>query len=158
MQVLVNVSANGNVEKRAMAVLKIELLGAPVLRQRAAEVEAVDDEVRRLVRDMFDTMYAANGQGLAAPQVGVSRRIIVVDVPNSESPAFALINPRVVEQSKETSRVEEGCLSIPGVSEVVERPSKVVVEGLNTEGSPVRIEAHGDLARCLQHEIDHLDG
>jgi peptide deformylase len=141
-----------------MAVLKIEMLGAPVLRQRAAEVEAVDDDVRRLVRDMFDTMYAANGQGLAAPQVGVSRRIIVVDVPNSESPAFALINPRVVEQSKETSRAEEGCLSIPGVSEVVERPSKVVVEGLNTEGSPVRIEADGDLARCLQHEIDHLDG
>jgi len=141
-----------------MAVLKIELLGAPVLRQRAAEVEAVDDDVRRLIRDMFDTMYAANGQGLAAPQVGVSRRIIVVDVPNSDTPAFALVNPRIVEQSKETARAEEGCLSIPGVSDVVERPAKVVVEGLDTDGAPVRIEADGDLARCLQHEIDHLDG
>ena len=141
-----------------MAVLKIEMLGAPVLRQRAAEVEAVDDDVRRLVRDMFDTMYAANGQGLAAPQVGVSRRIIVLDVPQSDAPAYALINPRVVEQSNETARAEEGCLSIPGVSDMVERPAKVVVEALNAEGAPVRIEADGELARCLQHEIDHLDG
>ena len=141
-----------------MAVLKIEMLGAPVLRQRAAEVEAVDDDVRRLVRDMFDTMYAANGQGLAAPQVGVSRRIIVLDVPQSDAPAYALINPRVVEQSNETARAEEGCLSIPGVSDMVERPAKVVVEALDAEGAPVRIEADGELARCLQHEIDHLDG
>jgi peptide deformylase len=141
-----------------MAVLKIELLGAPVLRQRAVEVEAVDEEVRRLARDMFDTMYAANGQGLAAPQVGVSRRIIVVDVPGSGAPAYALINPRLVEQSAETARGEEGCLSIPGVSEVVERPARVVVEALDLEGAPVRIDADGDLARCLQHEIDHLDG
>ena len=141
-----------------MAVLKIELLGAPVLRERAAEVEAVDDGVRRLVRDMFDTMYAANGQGLAAPQVGVSRRIIVVDVPGSDAPAYALINPRIVERSTETARGEEGCLSIPGVSDVVERPARVVVEALDLEGAPVRIDAAGDLARCLQHEIDHLDG
>jgi len=141
-----------------MAVLKIEMLGAPVLRQRAAEVEAVDDDVRRLVRDMFDTMYAANGQGLAAPQVGVSRRIIVLDVPQSDAPAYALINPRVVEQSNETARAEEGCLSIPGVSDMVERPAKVVVEALDADGAPVRIEADGELARCLQHEIDHLDG
>jgi len=141
-----------------MAVLKIEMLGAPVLRERAAEVEAVDDGVRQLVRDMFDTMYAANGQGLAAPQVGVSRRIVVLDVPQSDAPAYALVNPRVVERSDETARAEEGCLSIPGVSDVVERPAKVVVEALDAEGAPVRIEADGELARCLQHEIDHLDG
>jgi len=141
-----------------MAVLKIEMLGAPVLRERAAEVEAVDDDVRRLVRDMFDTMYAANGQGLAAPQVGVSRRIIVLDVPQSDAPAYALVNPRIVERSDETSRAEEGCLSIPGVSDVVERPAEVVVEALDADGAPVRIEADGELARCLQHEIDHLDG
>ncbi|HEX7090824.1 MAG TPA: peptide deformylase [Longimicrobiales bacterium] len=141
-----------------MAVLRIELLGAPVLRERAAEVEAVDDGVRGLVRDMFDTMYAANGQGLAAPQVGVSRRIIVVDVPGSDAPASALINPRLVERSAETARGEEGCLSIPGVADVVERPARVVVEALDLEGAPVRIDAAGDLARCLQHEIDHLDG
>ncbi len=141
-----------------MAVLKIEMLGAPVLRERAAEVEAVDDDVRWLVRDMFDTMYAANGQGLAAPQVGVSRRIIVLDVPQSDAPAYALVNPRIVERSDETSRAEEGCLSIPGVSDVVERPAEVVVEALDADGAPVRIEADGELARCLQHEIDHLDG
>src|SRR5690606_37120574 len=140
-----------------MAVLKIEMLGAPVLRERAAEVEAVDDDVRRLVRDMFDTMYAANGQGLAAPQVGVSRRIIVLDVPQSDAPAYALVNPRIVERSDEAARAEEGCLSIPGVSDVVERPAKVVVEALDADGAPVRIEADGELARCLQHEIGDLD-
>lgn len=139
-------------------VLEIQLLGAPVLRQKAAPVDVVDDEVRALVRDMFETMYEADGQGLAAPQVGVSRRIIVVDVPTHESPRLALINPRVLERSREVARGAEGCLSIPGVYEVVERPTRVVVEALDQDGAPVRIDADGDLARCLQHEIDHLDG
>ncbi len=141
-----------------MEELRIELLGAPVLRQRATEVEAVDDDVRRLVRSMFATMYAASGQGLAAPQVGVSKRIVVLDVPESDAPAYALINPRIVERSDESDRAIEGCLSIPGVSEVVERSSRVVVEALDADGAPLRIEAEGELARCLQHEIDHLDG
>src|SRR5690606_1278120 len=113
--------------------------------------------VRQLVRDMFETMYAANGQGLAAPQVGVSRRIVVLEVPQSDAPAYALVNPRVVERSADTARAEEGCLSIPGVADVVERASRVVVEALDAEGEPLRIEAEGELARCLQHEIDHLD-
>lgn len=138
--------------------LQIELLGAPVLRQRAEEVERIDEEVRALVQAMFETMHAANGQGLAAPQVGVSKRIAVVDLPYDDSPAYVLINPWVVERSAERVRGEEGCLSIPGVAEVVERPARVVVEALDLEGRPFRIEADGDLARCLQHEIDHLDG
>lgn len=141
-----------------MRELKIELLGAPVLRQRAQEVDRIDDEVRELVRAMFVTMHKADGQGLAAPQVGVSKRIIVVELPNGASPAYALINPRVVERSVERVRGEEACLSIPGVSEIVERPARVVVEALDLEGQPIRIEADGDLSRCLQHEIDHLDG
>ncbi len=141
-----------------MAELKIELLGAPVLRERATEVEAVDDDLRRLVEDMFETMYAAEGIGLAAPQVGVRRRILVVDLNDEDTPRYALVNPRIVEKGREKDRLEEGCLSIPGVSEYVERPVSIVVEALDPSGDPVRIEAEGMLARCLQHEIDHLDG
>lgn len=141
-----------------MSVLKIEMLGADVLRRRAEEVAEVDDALRRLVRDMFDTMYDAEGVGLAGPQVGVSRRVIVVDVKEEGTRPFALVNPRIVESSRETDKAEEGCLSIPGVSSVVERPSTLTVEGLDEKGQPVRMEADGLLARCIQHEIDHLDG
>ena len=141
-----------------MSVLKIELLGAPVLRQPADAVAEVDDELRTLVKSMYETMYAAEGIGLAGPQVGISRRVIVVDVHEDEHPPFALVNPKVVESGKETEKSEEGCLSIPGVAGLVERPERVVVEGLDENGTPVRMEADGLLARCLQHEIDHLDG
>ena len=137
--------------------LDIVVLGAPVLRRRAEEVGDVDDEVRRLVDLMFTTMYLAQGQGLAAPQVDVSRRIAVVDVPGAGAP-YALINPQVVAASDELVRGIEGCLSIPGVRDVVERPAEVVVEALDTRGDPFRVAAGGELARCLQHEIDHLDG
>jgi len=141
-----------------MSVRNIELLGAPVLRRPAEEVGVIDAEVRRLVSDMFETMYDAEGIGLAANQVGVAKRILVVDVKEPDAGPFALVNPRVVERAAVTEKGEEGCLSIPGVSAVVERPSTVVVEGWNAEGEPVRIEAGGLLARCLLHEIDHLDG
>jgi peptide deformylase len=141
-----------------MALLKIELLGSEVLRQRAVEVEEVDEELRRLVDDMFETMYQAEGVGLAAPQVGISRRVIVVDVHDPEVQPFALVNPRVVESSAEKEKGEEGCLSIPGLSALVERPARVVVEGLDREGNVMRVEGGDLLARCLQHEIDHLDG
>jgi peptide deformylase len=141
-----------------MALLRIELLGSEVLRQRAVEVEGVDDELRRLIEDMFETMYKAEGVGLAAPQVGVSRRVIVVDVHDPEVRPFALVNPRVVESSPETEKGEEGCLSIPGLSGVVERPAHVAVEGLDRDGNLIRVEGGGLLARCLQHEVDHLDG
>lgn len=141
-----------------MSVRKIEMLGSEVLRRRAAEVESVDDELRALVRDMFETMYDAEGIGLAGPQVGVERRVIVVDLREEGSTPLALINPRIVESATDTDKAEEGCLSIPGVAGVVERPITVVVEALSEGGEPVRIEADGLLARCLQHEVDHLDG
>ena len=141
-----------------MSLLNIEMLGSEVLRTPAVEVAEVDDDLRRLIGDMFETMYRAEGGGLAAPQVGISRRVIVVDVHDDEVKPFALVNPRVVESSKETEKGEEGCLSIPGLSAAVERPARVVVEGLDRDGSPLRVEGGGLLARCLQHEIDHLDG
>ncbi len=141
-----------------MAQLKIELLGSPVLREKAAEVSTIDEELRELIADMFETMYAAEGIGLAGPQVGVSKRVIVVDLQDEEHPRFALVNPRVVEKAKETEKAEEGCLSIPGVSSQIDRAVAVTVEGMDENGHPVRIEAQGLLARCLQHEVDHLDG
>jgi peptide deformylase len=142
-------------EKDALA---IERLGAPVLREPAPLVETVDDDVRGLVHRMFTTMYVSNGQGLAAPQVGVSRRLAIVDVPPHEGPSYVLVNPRLVSTSEERVRGVEGCLSIPGVRANVERPARVVVEAMDLDGQPVRLEAGGELARCLQHEIDHLDG
>ena len=143
-----------------MALLEIEVLGAKVLRERAAPVEAVTDETRRLIRDMFDTMYDAEGIGLAAPQVGVSERVMIVDVPDEDGDrhVHALVNPVIVESGRETEKATEGCLSIPELEEMVTRPVHVVVEGLSPSAEPVRIEAKGLLARALQHEIDHLDG
>lgn len=141
-----------------MATLKIEMLGSDVLRKPAAEVREIDADLRELVDDMFETMYEAEGIGLAGPQVGISRRVIVVDTREEGRPRFALVNPRVVESCVETEKADEGCLSIPGVSAPVERVLRITVEGLNEQGEPVRIEADGLLARCLLHEIDHLDG
>jgi peptide deformylase len=141
-----------------MAVREIRLLGDPVLRQKAEPVAEVDDEIRRLIADMFETMYDADGVGLAAPQVGVSLRVIVVDPRDESVPPFALVNPEIVERAEEVERGEEGCLSIPGLREIVERSARVVVEGLDRDGLPRRIEAEGLVARILQHEIDHLDG
>lgn len=141
-----------------MALREIELLGSDVLRTPGEEVAEIDDEVRALIDDMFETMRTAEGIGLAAPQVGVSRRVLVVDLHDEETPPLALVNPRVVESSRQRERAEEGCLSVPGVVAVVERPSSVTVEALDRDGAPVRIEAEDLLARCLLHEVDHLDG
>jgi peptide deformylase len=131
----------------------------PVLLARAAPVTRVTDAVRELVRDMFETMADAQGIGLAAPQVGVSRRVIVVDVSPVEKdrPPFALVNPEIVAH-RGVVEGKEGCLSIPGVEGFIPRHEFVVVRGRNERGEPVRIEAAGLLARALQHEIDHLDG
>jgi peptide deformylase len=141
-----------------MAELKIEMLGSPVLRRKADEIGEIDDDLRRLIADMFETMYAAEGIGLAGPQVGVSRRVVVIDLKDDQQSRMALINPRVVELAGEPEKEEEGCLSIPGVSALVSRRPAVVVEALDEQGRPLRIEADGLLGRCLQHEIDHLDG
>jgi len=141
-----------------MAVRPMRLLGDPVLRSVAIPVAAIDDEVRTLISDMFDTMYEQDGVGLAAPQIGVSARVIVVDPHEAGTTPFALINPVIVESGLELERAEEGCLSIPGLREIVERPATVAVVGLDRDGSPVRVEADGLLARILQHEVDHLEG
>lgn len=144
-----------------MAIRDIVLLGDPVLRTPADPVASFDDELRALVDEMFETMYHAEGVGLAAPQIGLSQRIFVIDVRDEDAPLggrFALINPEIVEASRETDRQSEGCLSIPGLDEVVERPERVVVRGLDPEGTPVEVQADGILARALQHEKDHLDG
>ncbi len=141
-----------------MASLDIRYMGDPVLREAAEEVEEVDEEMRGLARDMFDTMYGADGVGLAAPQVGILRRLIVVDPREEGVTPRALVNPRVVETGDATDKAEEGCLSIPEIREVVERKSSVVVEALDLDGEPIRLEADGLHARVLLHEIDHLNG
>jgi peptide deformylase len=141
-----------------MGLRKIELLGSDVLRQKAVDVPPPGPELDRLVADMFETMYDAHGIGLAAPQIGLSQRLIVVDVKEEGAEPMALLNPVVAEFTGPVEKYEEGCLSIPGVSAHVERPVTCVVDALDQRGAPVRIEADGMLARCLQHEIDHLDG
>ena len=141
-----------------MTVRSLHLLGSPVLRQKAAAVARVDDEVRRLVDDLFETMRAAKGVGLAANQVGVARRVAVVDVGEEDPPPLVLINPVIVERGNETVTDEEGCLSIPDIFGDVKRAASVVVEALDRDGKPFRAEAHGYKARAIQHEIDHLDG
>jgi peptide deformylase len=137
-----------------MSLRSLHLFGSPVLRQRSAEVHAVDEEVRRLVDDMFETMDAAKGVGLAANQVGVARRVAVVD---ADGDRFAMIDPVIVE-TEGRSTAEEGCLSIPDVYGDVTRPERVVIEALDHEGNRYRREATGLKARAIQHEIDHLDG
>lgn len=137
-----------------MAVLKLRYLGDPVLRAKAKPVARVTKRIAKLLKDMEETMYAADGVGLAAPQVGVSQRLIVVDV--GDGPIH-LVNP-VLEEGEGAEVDREGCLSIPGVFGYVERYARVVVSGLDGNGKPIRVEGSGLLARALQHEIDHLDG
>jgi peptide deformylase len=137
-----------------MAVLDIHLLGSPVLRQPSTEVPAVDAEVRRFIDDLFETMDAAKGIGLAANQVGVTRRVAVVGV---EDTRLVLVNP-VILSAEGKARAEEGCLSIPDAYGEVTRAERIVVEALDREGTRYRREASGLLARAIQHEIDHLDG
>ena len=141
-----------------MTVRLLHLLGSPVLRQHAVPVVRVDDEVRRLVEDLCETMRAAKGVGLAANQVGVAKRVAVVDVGDTDPPPLVLINPRIVETGDVLDTAEEGCLSIPEMFGDVERPESVVLEALDLEGKPCRVELRGFKARAAQHEIDHLDG
>ena len=137
-----------------MSLRLLHLLGSPVLRQRSQEVGTVDDEVRRLIDDMYETMDAARGVGLAANQVGVARRVAVVD---ADEDRFAMIDPVILE-SEGRAAAEEGCLSIPEIYGDVSRPERVVIVATDRDGNRYRKEATGLKARAIQHEIDHLDG
>ena len=137
-----------------MALLPITVLGSPILRQVTTPVTEVTDELRQLAADMFETMRAADGVGLAAPQVGRTERLCVVEV---EDVAVALFNPEIIERAGKI-RWEEGCLSIPEVFGWVERSEYVKVRAMGIDGSTIEVEGHQLLAVCIQHEIDHLDG
>ncbi|HEX8803712.1 MAG TPA: peptide deformylase [Acidimicrobiales bacterium] len=137
-----------------MAPYTIRLVGDPVLRQRASEVADIDGRLVKLAQDMVTTMYEAPGMGLAAPQVGVEKRLFVYDV--GEGPR-TLVNPEIVESDGEWT-YEEGCLSVPGLSWEIVRPKLVHLVGRDLDGNEVSIEADELLARCFQHEMDHLDG
>jgi peptide deformylase len=137
-----------------MAPYSIRVVGDPVLRQRASEVTTIDGRLAKLADDMIVTMYEAPGVGLAAPQVGVEKRLFVYDV--GDGPR-TIINPEIVESDGEWT-YEEGCLSVPGLSWEIVRPKQVHLRGLDLDGNEVSIEADELLARCFQHELDHLDG
>ncbi len=137
-----------------MAVLDIRVLGDHILRERTAPMPNVTDAVRALVADMFETMYAAEGIGLAAPQVGRSERVFVMDV--DENP-LAMVNPEIIEREG-VERAEEGCLSIPEIFGDVDRATRVVVRASGVDGMPFEVELTDLAARCVQHELDHLDG
>ena len=138
-----------------MSILDIRVLGDPILRQATTPVTTITDDVQRLIDDMFETMYHARGIGLAAPQVGRPERLAVLDL--GDDP-FVIINPEIVDSSSGKSKGEEGCLSIPDIYADVERPRTVTVRALDRHGSVFERNADELLARCLQHEIDHLDG
>lgn len=138
-----------------MAVYSIVRIGDPVLREKAVEVKKITPNIIKLLENMADTLYDASGVGLAAPQIGISKRVVIVDVGEG---LIELINPEITWYSDELICDVEGCLSIPGERGEVDRYSKIIVKGLNRDGEPVEIEAEGLLARALQHEIDHLFG
>ena len=141
-----------------MALLDVLRYPDPRLHKVASPVDQVDDEVRRLVRDMAETMYAAPGIGLAATQVDVHKQVIVIDTSDARDQLLVLINPEIVWRSETQRECEEGCLSLPGVYETVTRAEKVRVRALNADGEPFEREAEGLLAVCIQHEMDHLRG
>ena len=143
-----------------MAIREIVILPDPVLRRKAKPVEAVDNDIRRLMDDMLETMYDAPGVGLAAPQIGDLRRVIVMDCSDDdETPRpLKMANPEIIRKSDETATREEGCLSIPGHHGDVTRPSEIELTYLNEDGHETNLLASGLLAVCIQHEIDHLDG
>ena len=137
-----------------MTIHPIVIAGEPVLHQPTREITEFDEKLRTLVDDMFETMYAAEGIGLAAPQVGRSERVFVADV---DGTPYVFVNPEIVS-SEGLDRAEEGCLSIPEIFGDVNRPDWVHARALDRDGNPFEIEATGLLARCIQHELDHLDG
>ncbi len=140
-----------------MALLPILRFPDPRLKKIAAPVQKVDDSLRRLAADMAETMYEAPGIGLAATQVDVHKQVVVIDVSEERNALLVLVNPRI-ESADGAKEGEEGCLSVPGIYDKVERAERVVVTYLDLEGQPQRLEAEGLLAVCIQHELDHLNG
>jgi peptide deformylase len=142
-----------------MAIREILKYPHPLLKKRSREVDQMDGEIKKLVQDMTETMYAAGGVGLAAPQVGISRRVVVVDVSpiDPRQSFFVMINPEIVSEEGDVDH-EEGCLSVPDCLEKVKRKEKVRVRGISPEGREMEISGEGVLAYALQHEIDHLNG
>ena len=140
-----------------MTKLRILEFPDPRLRKKAAPVEAVDDDLRALIDSMFETMYDAPGIGLAATQVDIHRRLLIADVSSDQTEPYALINPKILEKDG-VLVTDEGCLSVPGFYEAVERAQHIRVSFLNRDGEEVEMEVEDMLAVCIQHEIDHLDG
>ena len=143
-----------------MSLRKIVIEPDPILREKSEILEKVDDELRNLLDDMLETMYAAPGIGLAAVQVGVLKRLIVIDISKEKekkNPLF-LINPEIISKSKKTSIHEEGCLSLPGHFAEIERPAECQIKFIDYDGKEKELRANGLLATCIQHEIDHLNG
>lgn len=138
-----------------MALLNIRVLGDPILRVPTLPVAQVTDELRTLINDMFETMHGAEGIGLAAPQVGRTERIAVVEV--EEGKPFVLVNPEILSRAG-SERAEEGCLSMPELFGDVDRAARITVRAIDQQGQPFEMAAEGLLARCIQHEVDHLDG
>ncbi|MBN4075072.1 MAG: peptide deformylase [SAR86 cluster bacterium] len=145
-----------------MSLLEILEFPDPRLRKKALPVDKVDDALKQTIDDMFETMYAASGIGLAAIQVSIQKRLLIIDLADGEEgeepKPLVFINPEITVLDPTPYRHEEGCLSVPGYFEFVERPQKVLVNALNREGEAFEIEAEGLLAVCVQHEIDHLNG
>jgi peptide deformylase len=143
-----------------MIIYPIITIPDPLLRKTAAPVERVDDDLRRLMDDMLATMYDALGIGLAAPQIGILRRLIVMDPSKDEAPKtpLVMVNPEILERSEEMRLHDEGCLSIPDVTAELERPARTRVAFLDREGKPQEAELEGIWSTIVQHEIDHLDG
>ncbi|OGW30477.1 MAG: peptide deformylase [Nitrospirae bacterium GWC2_42_7] len=142
-----------------MAILEIKKYPDKILKKKTSPVDSIDDELQSLIDNMIETMYAAPGVGLAAPQVGVSKRLAVLDISSKEDkfPLIVLINP-VISNKEGIIEFEEGCLSVPDYTAKVERAEQVLVNAVDRQGKPFEIEAEGLLAIALQHEIDHLDG
>ncbi len=137
--------------------LKLIYEGNPILRQTSKPVENITKSIKKLVANMFETMYADNGIGLAAPQIAKKKRVIIIDLQTKKSKPVALINPEIISSRGETES-EEGCLSCPGLTAVVKRAADVVVQGLDINGNLIEIKAEGLLAIAFQHEVDHLNG
>ena len=143
-----------------MAIQTVLIAPDPRLKVKSAPVPGVDDELRRLMDDMLETMYAANGIGLAAIQIGIAKRVIVMDLAGKDEPPAPrhFVNPTIIWRSEELAMANEGCLSVPDLYDDVERPARITARFLDYQGQEQEIEAEGLLSTCLQHEMDHLEG